>query len=120
MCIYNIVTSNLSRHLIFWCMTTFSTVNYLKYFKQDFSVSYKIFLGNISLSSVSLCSISSWCTRITIFSITSWISRLSWSTRYSFKISTRLSFTTRFSRSSRSSWYTLISLVTFISPLAIS
>ena len=115
-----ILKDHLTIIAIFEYIATFFTGNFLNYLGQDFLVSIKIFLGNISLSSISFLSLVSWFTCSTIFSIISRIARFSWSTRCSFKIITRLSFRTRWSRSSRSSRCTLSSLVTLVSPWAIS
>ena len=116
---FKILQGCLTIIVIFWCITTLSSSNLLNYVTQDFSVSHKVFIGNVSLSYVSLCSISSWCTRVTILSISSRNARFSLPTRCSPKTTTRLSLTTRRSRFSSFSWYSFISLVTPLSPLTI-
>ena len=81
---------------IFRCSTAFIADNFLDYLKQDIFVFHKIFLGNISLSTVFLLSIVSWFTRSTIFSISSWNSKFSWSARCSYTIIPRFPFMTRY------------------------
>ena len=105
---------------IFGCRTTLLAAYCLDYLSQDTLVSLKIFLRNISLSSISLLSLVSWFTRFTVFSIPSWASRISWSARCSFKIITWLSFRSSWSWPSWSSCFTLSSLVTLVSSWAIS